>query len=128
MRRSPPCVRARSGSARSGSNRSPPSRSIAPATEAEGAPWTPTQISHEQLLEVLERNDFQPARAARELGISRSTIYERIQRDPQVRRVADLSDEELRRLVDECQGDVAMLGKRLQVSVRALRMRLSKLR
>jgi DNA-binding NtrC family response regulator len=91
------------------------------------APSAPLQISHQRLLDALEHNDFQPARAARELGIARSTIYELIRRDRVVCKVADFSNQELRRLLDECQGDVAKLGARLRVSVRALHMRLSKL-
>jgi hypothetical protein len=61
------------------------------------------------------------------LGIARSTIYELIRRDRVICKVADLSNEELRRLLDECQGDVAKLSARLRVSVRALHMRLGKL-
>jgi DNA-binding NtrC family response regulator len=76
---------------------------------------------------ALEANDFQPSRAARDLGISRTTIYELIRRDPQLRKAADLSDPELRQFLDEWHGDIGQVAKRLQVSVRALQLRLSKL-
>jgi len=102
-------------------------RLVASAARAQETPATPAQISRERLLEALERNDFQPSRAARALGISRTTIYELIRRDPHLRKAADLSDSEFRHLLDECHGDLGQLAQRLQVSVRALQLRLSKL-
>jgi two-component system nitrogen regulation response regulator GlnG len=88
---------------------------------------SPVVISHEQLLDSLARNDFEPARAARDLGISRTTIYELIRKDPKLRKAADIPDSELQHLLHECQGDVAKLAQRMQVSVRAMQLRLSKL-
>jgi two-component system, NtrC family, nitrogen regulation response regulator GlnG len=84
-------------------------------------------LSRESLLEALERSGFQPSRAARKLGISRTTLYERIRRDPELRKAADITDEELQRAHAESGGDLAKLSRRLQVSVRALQLRMRKL-
>jgi two-component system nitrogen regulation response regulator GlnG len=81
-------------------------------------------VSHERLLDALERNGYQPASAARELGISRTTIYALIRRDPELCKASDVTDAELRRLHEECQGDLDQLAKRLRVSLRALKLRM----
>jgi two-component system nitrogen regulation response regulator GlnG len=83
-------------------------------------------ISREKLLDALERHDFRTSRAARDLGISRTTLYDHIQRDPELHKASDIADEELHRLRQECQGDLAQLSKRLRVSVRALKLRLAR--
>lgn len=83
-------------------------------------------ISREDLLDALERHHFRTSRAARELGISRTTLYEYIQRDPELRKASDISDEELHRLREESHDDLGQLSKRLRVSVRALKLRLAR--
>jgi two-component system nitrogen regulation response regulator GlnG len=99
-----------------------------PASQTKSKPSATVNLSPEELLAVLERNDFQPSRAARELGISRTTMYELIRRDPQLRKATEISDDELRRQLDECNGDLAELSQRLHTSVRALQLRLRKQR
>jgi two-component system nitrogen regulation response regulator GlnG len=94
--------------------------------KAQGPHTKGAPISHERLLDALERHDFRTTRAARDLGISRTTLYERIQRDPELRKASDIADEELQRLRQECHGDLDQLSKRLRVSVRALKLRLAK--
>jgi two-component system nitrogen regulation response regulator GlnG len=85
-------------------------------------------ITHEDLVGALEKHDFRPTRAARHLGISRTTLYELIRRDPELRKGSEIPDDELRRLDRECQGDLDEISKRLQVSVRALQLRMNRAR
>lgn len=91
----------------------------APKTEGQGPLAGRAPISHDRLLDALERNDFKIASASRDLGISRTTMYALIRRDPELRKAS-----ELRRLRDEFQGDIDQLAKRLRVSLRALQLRL----
>jgi two-component system nitrogen regulation response regulator GlnG len=91
----------------------------APKTEGQGPLADRAPISHDKLLDALERNDFKIASASRDLGISRTTMYALIRRDPELRKAS-----ELRRLRDEFQGDIDQLAKRLRVSLRALQLRL----
>lgn len=99
---------------------------VQPKAKSDGMHGKGDPISREQLLDALERHDFRTSRAARDLGISRTTLYDHIQRDPELRKAADIPDDELQRLNRECQGDLDRLSKRLRVSVRALKLRLGK--
>jgi len=100
--------------------------SAAPKTHVHGTSTRSGPISHERLLDALERHDFRTTRAARDLGISRTTLYDHIRRDPELRKASDIDDEDLQRLNQECHGDLDQVSKRLRVSVRALRLRMAK--
>jgi two-component system, NtrC family, nitrogen regulation response regulator GlnG len=97
---------------------------IVAKTKPRVKPTDVTTISHERLADALERHGFRPTRAARDLGISRTTLYELIRRDPELRKASDIPDNELGRLEQECQGDLTQLSERLHISVRALQLRL----
>ena len=99
---------------------------IVAKTKRRRAPTDVSTIFRERLVDALERNDFQPTPTARDLGISRTTLYELIRRDPDLRKASDIPDDELRRVQQECQGDLAQVSKRLHVSMRALQLRLRK--
>jgi hypothetical protein len=49
-----------------------------------------------------------------------------MRRDPDLRLLTNLSDEDFQRHVDDCNGDLHLLAKRLRVSYRALQLRLKK--
>jgi two-component system nitrogen regulation response regulator GlnG len=108
--------------------------SLRPGTPVEASPFAPPAMvptrterpSPTQVREALERNGFQPAKAARELRVARTTIYDHMRRDPDLRLLANLSDEDFQRHVDDCNGDLQLLAKRLRVSYRALQLRLKK--
>jgi two-component system nitrogen regulation response regulator GlnG len=97
---------------------------VAAKTKGRGKPTDVAAISHQTLVDALERNDYRTTRTARDLGISRTTLYELIRRDPELHKASDIPDDELRRLERECQGDLDQISKRLHVSVRALQLRL----
>jgi two-component system nitrogen regulation response regulator GlnG len=97
---------------------------VAAKAKGRGKPTDVAAISHQTLVDTLERNDYRTTRTARDLGISRTTLYELIRRDPELRKASDIPDDELRRHELECQGDLDQISKRLHVSVRALQLRL----
>jgi two-component system nitrogen regulation response regulator GlnG len=97
---------------------------VAAKTKARGKPADVASISHEILVDALERNGYKTTRTAQDLGISRTTIYELIRRDPELRKASDIPDDELRHLEQECQGDLGRMSTHLHVSVRALQLRL----
>ena len=87
----------------------------------------PAEIGAEELEETLRAHRFEPAAAARELGISRPSIYYLIQQHPHLQTARDLDDEEIEEALSASNGHVATAAQRLQVSARALRRRLKEL-
>jgi two-component system nitrogen regulation response regulator GlnG len=83
-------------------------------------------VDHDRITEALARNDFQPARAARALRVSRNTIYEHMRKDPSLGLLSRLSNEEFHRHVEDCDGDLLAVAKRLRVSYRAVQLRFGK--
>lgn len=84
------------------------------------------QTKHAKLVDALATHDFQPARAARALRVSRSTIYDHLRKDPTLGLLSRVSDEDFRRQLHECNGDLHLLAKRLRVSYRAVQLRFNK--
>jgi two-component system nitrogen regulation response regulator GlnG len=83
-------------------------------------------ITHAKLVAALARHDFQPARAAKALGISRTTIYHHIRRDPTLGLVTRISESQLDKELKACDGDLHAVARRLKVSYRALQIRMNK--
>jgi two-component system nitrogen regulation response regulator GlnG len=94
-----------------------------------GPPNTDAATPEEQdpIAEALSRNEYQPARAARALNVSRSTIYEYLNKNPHMVRLSRLSDDEFLRYLQECGGDLRAVAKRLRVSHRAVQLRFSRI-
>lgn len=84
------------------------------------------RISAAKIRAALERNDFQPSKAARDLRIARSTVYEYMRREPDIAPLANVSDSDFRRHVDDCNGDLELVAKKLRSSYRAVKLRASK--
>jgi two-component system nitrogen regulation response regulator GlnG len=84
------------------------------------------QTKHAKLVDALASHDFEPSRAARALRVSRSTIYDHLRKDPTLGLLSRVSDEDFRRQLDECNGDLHLLAKRLRVSYRAVQLRFNK--
>jgi two-component system nitrogen regulation response regulator GlnG len=83
-------------------------------------------LSRERLLKALDRNDFQPARAARDLGVSRTTVYAHIKNDSDLAKAWSISDEDLRNASPRGSGGFLETARALNVSVAALRLRIRK--
>ena len=103
----------------------------APATDTKSeervAARKPSEISCEELIEVLRSHQWRLRAAARHLGISKTSLYGAIDRCPQIRKAGDLSDEELRTSFRECGGDLDLMVERLEVSKRGIQLRLKAL-
>jgi two-component system, NtrC family, nitrogen regulation response regulator GlnG len=87
----------------------------------------PSDISKAELLAALRESDWDLKPAADRLGIPRPSIYDLIERHPNIRTVGKLSAEEITRCHEECQGDVDAMARRLEVSKKALLRRVKEL-
>jgi two-component system, NtrC family, nitrogen regulation response regulator GlnG len=96
-----------------------------PLTPSGTKALAPSGISDEQLADALARSNGSASRAAKILGVSRTTYYELRKRNPNYRSVTAIPDEELLACHDECAGDVAMMADRLRVPLKALKDRLA---
>ncbi len=91
-----------------------------PAGEPEGT-------TSEDLLAALEATGWSIAAVARQLGLSRSAVYRLIDGMPEVRRAKDVPEDELRRCLAACGGDLEMVARQLRVSERGLKLRMRQL-
>jgi len=87
----------------------------------------PSEIGEEELLTALRECGWDFQATADRLGVHRTSIYDLVERSPQLRTAGELSVEELSRCYQECQGDVDAMVRRLEVSKRALSRRLKEL-
>lgn len=84
-------------------------------------------LEDEELRAVLRRHAFGLKSAAKELGVSRTTLYARIKRAPGIRTAAELTPGEIRGALESCDGDEKAAAAALEVSLHGLRMRLKEL-
>ena len=97
-------------------------------TPMEKAPWRKgSEVSEEELLAVLKACAWDLKGAADRLGIPRSSIYDRIDRSPNIRTAGDLSAAEIEQCFRACQGDLDAMVQKLSVSRRALNRRIKEL-
>lgn len=87
----------------------------------------PSEVSEAELVSVLRTNAWDLKAAADELGIPRPSIYDLIQRSPNIRKAGDLSSDEIKRCFHDCGGDLDRMVTMLEVSKRALQRRLNEL-
>jgi two-component system nitrogen regulation response regulator GlnG len=87
----------------------------------------PSDISGQELLAALRAQAWDLKKAADQLGIPRPSIYDLIDKSPNIRTAGDLSPEEITRCYRECEGDLDAMVQRLEVSKRALRRRINEL-
>jgi two-component system nitrogen regulation response regulator GlnG len=97
----------------------------APAVTAAAGARRPGQPSDDEIRQALRQHSNNLAAAARTLGISRTTLYERARQQPNVLRSADeLTDEEVLRAHGRHAGDVERMAAELGVSPKPLKSRL----
>ncbi|WP_224243588.1 sigma 54-interacting transcriptional regulator [Hyalangium gracile] len=111
-----------------------PALTVAPASRPSEEPATPTptrrkasEVGQEELLAALRESAWDVKAAASRLGISRASLYDLIDKSPNVRTSKALSPEEVHRCFQECRGDVDAMAQRLEVSRRGLLRRLREL-
>ncbi|XXF76236.1 sigma-54 dependent transcriptional regulator [Myxococcaceae bacterium GXIMD 01537] len=105
--------------------RAPPSPAESPAQPP--ARRKSTEVTEPELLAALRAQDWDVKRAADQLGIPRTSIYDLIERSPNLRLAGDVSVEELTRCFHACGGDLDEMVRRLEVSKRALSRRVKEL-
>jgi two-component system nitrogen regulation response regulator GlnG len=87
----------------------------------------PLAVTDEELLAALRRTGWSAVAAAGELGVSRSSLYNLIDRSKRIRKAKDIPEAELRRVFDSCSGELDAIAAELEVSRRALKLRIAEL-
>jgi two-component system, NtrC family, nitrogen regulation response regulator GlnG len=101
----------------------PRPRTLLPASSrAERA----TQLSDAELVAAMQAAKFQRESAAKALGISKSYLYRRLARIPEIRSLADIPAAEVQAALDAAGGDSTLAAEQLRVSDRALRIHLKR--
>ncbi|MBN1208273.1 MAG: sigma-54-dependent Fis family transcriptional regulator [Myxococcaceae bacterium] len=86
-----------------------------------------SDVSEPELLTALRESEWDLKAAADKLSIPRSSIYDLIDKSPNIRTAGDLTVEEITRCFQECAGDLEAMAQRLEVSKRALGRRIKEL-
>jgi len=84
----------------------------------------PVDVTTAELTETLRACRWDVKGAAEALGVSRSSLYNLIDRDPRLRKASDLDDREIEDAYRACGGDLERMVDRLEVSKAGLATRL----
>jgi len=87
----------------------------------------PEEVADAEILDALRANRWRIQRAAAQLGISRGSLYDLIEKSPRIRKAADLSREEIHACLQRCGGDLDAMAAALEVSKRGLQRRMTQL-
>ena len=87
----------------------------------------PSDVTEAELLQVLRACAWDLKAAADRLRIPRPSIYDLIERSPNIRTAGDLGADEIAQCFQACAGDLDAMVAQLQVSKRALSRRLREL-
>ncbi|XXU13994.1 sigma-54 dependent transcriptional regulator [Sorangium sp. So ce861] len=101
--------------------------SLASAAEPPSPRRKAADVTEEQLQNALREHAWDLKTAADALRIPRSSIYDLVDRLPNVRTAGKLTAEEIERCYRTCEGDVEAMVATLQVSRRALSRRLKEM-
>ncbi len=102
----------------------PPS---APAPRARRTYRRADEVTDEELLAALRANRWRLQPTAAQLGISRTSLYDRIDHSSTLRKAADLPREEIERSAAGAAGDLDAMVEILEVSKRGLQRRMKRL-
>ena len=81
-------------------------------------------LSDREFLTAWQASDYEVARMARDFGVSRQSVYRRVQKLEQCRLATDVPLEELLGALQRCRGDLAATARGLAVSCAGLKQRL----
>ena len=87
----------------------------------------PEEVGEEEMLAALRAHRWRIQRAAEALGISRGSLYDRIEKSPRIRKAVDLSREEIEACRALHGGDLDAMAECLEVSKRGLQRRMTQL-
>ncbi|WP_223642073.1 sigma 54-interacting transcriptional regulator [Corallococcus sp. EGB] len=124
-----PEVREATGPAGGVASPSASSRGVdtAQAREAAVPRRKPSQVTEAELLAALRASAWDLKATADALGIPRPSVYDLIERSPNLRTAGDLGADEITRCFEACGGDLGAMARTLEVSRRALGRRLKEL-
>jgi two-component system nitrogen regulation response regulator GlnG len=108
----------------------PPADSSAPQGAAGPPPVVrrkPSEVTEQELLEVLRQNRFRLEPTANQLRISRASLYMLIDKSARLRKAKDIPKDELLRVHAELNGDVDAMAEKIEVSSRGIYLRLKEL-
>jgi len=104
-------------------------RATPPALEdREAAPRVAGDVSNEHLMLALGAHHWNIRATAKHLGVSRNTLYARMERCPGLRKARDIEDAELTETYRRHDGDLERVAEDLRVSLRGLQLRLRELK
>jgi two-component system nitrogen regulation response regulator GlnG len=99
-------------------------RLVAPPPAGEVVEEPRDAVSEADFVEAWAANDYEVARVARVLNMSRGAVYRRVREMPGCRLAGDIPRDELQAALEEAGGDVAAAARTLCVSHAGLRARL----
>lgn len=88
---------------------------------------SPSEVTEAEILEALRACRWEVKPAAKQLGISRPSLYLLIDKFPAIRKAGDLTREEILEAREQCGGDLDALADRLEVSKKGLQQRMFQL-
>ena len=97
---------------------------------AEDAPSARTDldgIADDVLISALRANEWRIAASARALGISKTSLYQLMDRCAGIQRASELSEQAIRAAGEDWAGDVRAMARALEVSRRGLQLRMRQL-
>ncbi|HVV83022.1 MAG TPA: sigma 54-interacting transcriptional regulator, partial [Kofleriaceae bacterium] len=116
-----------------GADESDPARRLASGRAGAGAEREPaarrrpSEVTEPEVIAALRGHGWDLKAAADALGIPRSSIYDVIDRCPNIRTAGDLTPAEIERCYQACEGDLDRMAASLEVSRRALQRRVKEL-
>lgn len=84
-------------------------------------------ISEDALIEALRATNYRRGPAAQRLGIARSTLYALIERSTRIRKISDLTPEDIHEAASKHSHNTKAMAASLEVSERGLKLRMSEL-
>lgn len=107
----------------------PPSDDSGPGARTSRRPAyrSPAGISELELIEALKANRWHLQATAAQLRVSRTSLYDLIDRNPRIRKASDLTREEIEEASQRSDGDLDDMVEALEVSERGLLRRMTEL-
>jgi DNA-binding NtrC family response regulator len=87
----------------------------------------PEDVGDDEMLAVLQENRWRLQPTAARLGISRTALYQKIEKSPHIRKAADLDRDEIEQAFQAASGDLDGMAERLAVSKRGLQRQMKRL-
>jgi two-component system, NtrC family, nitrogen regulation response regulator GlnG len=103
---------------------SEPPAGPAPASRPAAPVGGAALLDEETVLAALRAHRFRVGATARALGVSRTTLYARLDASERIRKAKDVPEDELRRAFADLDGDAERMAERLEVSSRGILLRL----